>query len=119
PLAETLDIDTPAFGGADLRGVSFDSPVPTRIAVGQTVTLTGRVVATDRSDFSSLSLAFWLPNSKTPVNFGSAVSASGCFSISLRFTDAQKGAYSLADYLFWSGSGSQYPRTSSGTVVVE
>jgi hypothetical protein len=118
-LAQTLDTDTPTFSPTDWRGVSFDSPVPSHVAVGQTVTLTGRVIATDRSDFSSLNLTFYAPSSTTSIRFGGAVSSSGGFSIAIRFTDAQKGSYYLSDYLFWPNSGSQYPRGSVGTITVE
>jgi hypothetical protein len=41
------------------------------------------------------------------------------FTVSIRFTDTQRGSYSLSNYLFWSGSGSQYPRSSLSTFVVE
>lgn len=119
PLAQTLDTDTPNFGTSDWRGVTFDTPIPSRIAVGQTVTLTGRVVATDRRDFNALTLGFWSINASAAINFSSAVSSSGGYSVTIRFTDAQKGQYYLSDYLFWPGSGSQYPRASLSTITVE
>ena len=119
PLAQTLDTDTPNFGGSDWRGVTFDSSVPSRVAVGQTVTLTGRVIASDRTDFNNLTLGFWPLNSTSPINFGASVSSSGGFTLTIRFTDAQKGAYNLSNYLFWPNSGSQYPRATVSTITVE
>lgn len=119
PLAQTMDIDTPSFGATDWRGVTFDSPVPSRIAVGQTVTLTGRVTASDRSDFNGIQLGFWAPNASSPINFPSAVSSSGGFTLSIRFTDAQKGPYFVGDYLYWPNSGGQYPRSGITTITVE
>jgi hypothetical protein len=117
-LAQTLDTDTPAFSSTDWRGISFDSPLPSHIAAGQTVTLTGRVIATDRSDFNNLTLSFGASGT-TPVRFGASVSSSGSFAIPVRFTDAQKGAYFLSAYLFWPNAGSQYPRAEVGTITVE
>jgi len=118
-LDQQLDTDTPMFGASDWRGVTFGAPVPSRFAANQTVTITGHVTAPDRSDFSSIDLAFFTVNSTTSVDFRGTVSRSGDFSVPVRFTDAQRGAYQLSLYLFWPGSGSQYPRSSLSTVTVE
>ncbi len=117
-LPQTLDIDTPTFSGNDWRGVSFDSPVPSRFVVGQPVTLAGHVTAADH-DFTSITVGFWALNSSTPINFSATMNRSHDFSVTIRFTDAQRGRYYLANYLFWANSGSQFPRSSASTVVVE
>jgi hypothetical protein len=59
PEAETLEIDTPAYGASDWRGISLTSPLPSRFVAGQTVTVTGRVTAPDAVDFTSVTLGFW------------------------------------------------------------
>ena len=93
--------------------------MPSRFAANQTVTITGHVTAPDRSDFSSIDLAFFNVSSTTSVDFRGTVSRSGDFSVPVRFTDAQRGSYQLSLYLFWPGSGSQYPRSSLSTFTVE
>lgn len=118
-LDQRLDTDTPVFGPSDWRGVTFAAPVPSRFTINQTVNVSGRVTASDRSDFSQIALNFWMVNSTTPVRFSGTVSRSGDFSVPVRFTDSQRGAYYMAVYLFWPGSGSQYPRSSLSTVTVE
>jgi len=119
PLDQQLDTDTPMFGASDWRGVTLGAPLPSRLTTNQTVTATGHVTASDRSDFSSMAFGFWMVNATTPVNFPGAISRSGDFSVPIRFTDSQRGTYQLSVYLFWPGSGSQFPRSSLSTVTVE
>ena len=118
-LDEQLDTDTPMFGPSDWRGVTFATPIPSRLTINQTVLVSGHITAPDRADFSQIGLGFWLVNTTTPVNFSSTISRSGDFSVPIRFTDSQRGAYQLSVYLFWPGSGSQYPRSSLSTITVE
>ena len=118
-LDEQLDTDTPMFGPSDWRGVTFATPIPSRLTINQTVLVSGHITAPDRADFSQIGLGFWLVNATTPVNFSSTISRSGDFSVPIRFTDSQRGAYQLSVYLFWPGSGSQYPRSSLSTITVE
>ena len=117
-LDQQLDTDTPAFGRSDWRGVTFGAPVPSRFVTNQPVTVTGHVTAPDRSDFNEVALVFFTVNS-TSVDFRGTVSRSGDFTVPIRFTDAQRGAYQLGVYLFWPGSGSQHPRSTVSTIAVE
>jgi len=118
-LDQQLDTDAPTFAPADWRGVRFGAAVPGRFTTNQTVTLAGHVTASDRSDFSSIALGFWTVNAATPVNFSGTISRSGDFTVPVRFTDTQRGTYQLSVYLFWPGSGSQFPRSSLSTITVE
>src|SRR5262245_30720609 len=105
PLEQRLDTETPSFGPEDWRGITFNGPVPGRFVANQTVTMSGHVTASDRTDFSQVSLAFWRVNETTPVEFPASISRSGDFTVPVRFTDAQRGVYELAVYLFWPGAG--------------
>ena len=118
-LDEELDTDTPVFGPSDWRGVTFDAPFPSRFAINETVVVKGRITASDRTDFNQIALGFWKVNATTPVNFYTTVSRGGNFTIPVRFTDSQRGAYQLSVYLYWPGSGGQYPRGSVSTISVE
>jgi hypothetical protein len=99
--------------------VTFATAIPSRFLVNQPVTVTGHVTASDRADFSQITLGFWLVNATTPVNFRGGISRAGDFSLPIRFTDSQRGSYQMSVYLFWPGSGSQFPRSSVSTIVVE
>ena len=57
--------------------------------------------------------------SKIADSFGAALSSSGGFSATIRFTGAQEGEYYWSDYLFWPNSDSQYPRGRLSTITVE
>ncbi|HEY7286407.1 MAG TPA: hypothetical protein VH497_13240 [Vicinamibacterales bacterium] len=118
-VEQLINIDTPSFGGTSVRGITFSSPIPTRFAVGEQVTLAGHVTAADRSDFDQLMLGFWQVGASTPTRFTSTVSRAGDFAVTIRFSDSDRGRYTLAAYLFWPNSGSQYPRGSLSTISVE
>jgi hypothetical protein len=118
-LPQVLDTDTPSFGPASIRGVTFDSTIPSRFVSGEAVTITGHVTATDRSDFSQISLGFWQIDATTPTRFTSTVSRSGDFSVTVRFADTDRGRYVLTTYLYWPNSGGQYPRGALTTINVE
>jgi hypothetical protein len=118
-LDQRLDTDTPMFGPSDWRGVTFSTQLPSRMTANQTINVSGHVTASDRTDFSQVILGFWKVNAADSVDFNTTVSRSGDFSVPIRFSDSQRGAYYLSIYLFWPGSGSQYPRASVSTVTVE
>ena len=119
PLPQQMDTDTPSFGQTDVRSITFTSPVPTRFVAGQSAVLSGHVTATDPVDFTSVTLGFWPVNATAPVSFAGAVNRSGDFSVTVQFTQAQRDVYALGTYLFWSGSGSQRPRSFLSTIAVE
>lgn len=118
-LDQRLDTDTPVFGPSDFRGVRLTSALSSRFATNQSVSISGRVTASDRSDFEQISFNFWKVDAAAPVRFNGTVSRSGDFTVPVRFDDSQRGAYYAAVYLFWPGSGSQYPRSSVSTFTVE
>jgi hypothetical protein len=118
-LPQTLDTDAPTFGSGDWRGVEFTESIPSRLAPGAVLRLAGHVTATDRADFSQMSLVFFRANNPDPVRFSGSISRSGDFTVDVRFTDPQQGRYSVGVYLFWPNSGSQYARTSRSTFVVQ
>ena len=118
-LSQALETDAPTFGAADWRGVEFTQPVPSRLAPGAVLRLSGRVTATDQVDFNQVGIIFYRANSPDPVRFFGPVSRTGDFSVDVRFTEAQQGRYSAGVYLFWPNSGSQYPRAVRSTFVVQ
>jgi hypothetical protein len=118
-LDQQLDTDTPMFGRKDWRGVTFESTVPSRFSIDQTVVIRGHVTASDRSDFNQIGLGFWKVNAETPVNFFGTINRAGDFAVSVRFTDSKRGAYQLSVYLYWPSAGRQYPRSSVSTITVE
>jgi hypothetical protein len=118
PLAQHLDTDTPAFDRGDLRAVTFTSPVPTRFAAGQAVVLSGHVTATDQ-DFNQISLSFWTATATASIPFRGVVNRSGDFSVTVQFPESQRDVYGLGVYLFWAGSGNQFPRSFTSTIAVE
>jgi hypothetical protein len=118
-LPEVLDAASNSLGSQDWRGISFSEPVRTRFSPSQSVTLTGRIVATDPVDFNQIVVVFRKVDDSEPVRFYGDVRRSGDFAVTLRFTDSQRGLYSMGVGLFWPNSGSQFPRSTLSTVVVQ
>ena len=120
PLASALDVDYPALDGTSWRGVAFDTPVSTRYAVGEFVTLTGRVTAVDRTDFNAIVLVFspavGLPG--TALQVQASVSQAGTFVAGFQFGTEHIGTHALSAYLFWPGAPNQFPRSSVTPIVV-
>ena len=121
PLVPTLDVDFPTLDGTSWRGVVFDAPLKTHYAVGERVTLSGRVTAVDRTDFHALVLVFSPAEglSGTALQVQTSISAAGTFIADFQFGPEHRGKHALATYLFWPGSGNQFPRTAVTPIVVE
>lgn len=118
-LPEILDTAGGPLGTEDWRGVSFSAPVSTRVSAGQSTTLTGRVTATDAVDFTQIVITYYRADSSEPIRFSGEVRRSGDFAVTVRFTESQRGQYSMGVVLFWPNSGSQYPRSTLSTFLVQ
>jgi hypothetical protein len=119
PLPELLDTAGTPFGPASWRGVAFSTAVSSNVHVGELTTLSGRVTARDAVDFNLISVFFYKIDGSSSIRFDGTVGRSGDFAITVRFTDAQRGSYYMAVYLYWPNSGSQYARASVSTITVE
>jgi hypothetical protein len=53
------------------------------------------------------------------LRFDGDVNRSRDFAVTLRFRDSDRGQYTMAAYLFWPNSGTQFPRTTLSTFTVE
>jgi len=118
-LPEVLDTATNAIGAAAWRDVTFSAPVSSRFREGERTTLTGRVTAADAVDFSQISVLFYKVDGSNPIRFNGSVSRSRDFTVSVQFTEAQRGQYYMAAFLFWPKSAAQFPRSSVSTITVQ
>jgi hypothetical protein len=116
-----VEVTAPRFGRRDWRGVEFNDTVPSRFVAGQRVTLAGRIIATDRSDFDNVLVRFWKygGNADDAVRVFATVTRSGTFTVDVNFTQAQRGLYEMEVFLFWPSSGSQFPRGLVTPILVE
>jgi hypothetical protein len=112
-VTKALNTDFPSFGRTDVPGISFDKVVPGRYAAGSTVRVSGKVTATDRSDFHQILIRFFKAGEgdEGNVHFYAPISRSKTFAVDVRFTSAQKGAYGMDVFLFWPSAGSQFARS--------
>lgn len=119
-LPETFEIDNPPFGPKDFRGVQLGGNLPTHYSVGQSVTVTGTVTAPDAVDWNQALIYFQkYGGSDDTVRFSGTISRSKDFSVTIKFTDAQKGRYIVGVALFWPDAGAQFGRTNLTPIVVE
>jgi hypothetical protein len=121
PSTSAYVVDSPPLDPRECVGILFDAPVQTRFTVGQRVRLSGRVTATDRTDFDQILLRYW-PRSGSgdaALRAQAEVSRSGMFSLELEFREAQKGLQRFEVFLFWPNASPQHPRCSLTTVTVD
>jgi hypothetical protein len=103
-----------------LIGVRLDKAIPGRIKVGETVELEGQMTLTARSDYSTVCFRLHRYGADDPSEiFECAALAGDRFSIDVSFSSQQTGTYTVEDFVFWPDSGSQYPLSWYGTIVVE
>jgi len=117
-VAETLDTSSPVFGPADLRDLFFTAPVPTRLHVGESIVLRGRVTAQDAVDFDDIAFILYRADGGK-LRFDGDVNRTRDFAVALRFRESDRGQYSMGAFLFWPNSGSQFPRATLSTFTVE
>lgn len=101
-ITQTLAVSDAPFGSRDWRGLVFDAPVPSRVAAGASLTLSGSI-DTDLLPGSHQYVVF------RAARYGDAPSAAitvqtkvsgGRFTVPLRFTGDQTGAYAIDAFVF-------------------
>jgi hypothetical protein len=120
PLVSVLDVNSPALDPTSWRGITFDAPIKTSYAVGERVTISGRVTASDRTDFSQIVLIF-SPDTGLPgetLQTAATVSAAGTFVLSFQLEAQHVGTHALSAYLFWPGAPNQIPRSTLTPITV-
>ena len=139
-LKGKLKVSYPQFGTTDWKAVRFDKKIPTRIKTGKGIDLSGRVIATDRSDFDDVLVRFSKHDPVADagrvgvgVDRASAVTrleadvirvfmdvaGNGNFDGKIKFGKEQKGRWWMEVFLFWPDSGSQFSRVARTPFHVE
>ena len=101
-ITQTLAVSDAPFGSRDWRGLVFDAPVPSRVAAGASLTLTGRIdtnLLLGSHRFIILRAARYGDAPAAALTVQTRVSG-GRFSVPLRFTGDQTGAYSVDAFVF-------------------
>ena len=101
------------FSPRDWRGVVFARPVPSRFRVNQSYRLSGRVTVTDRAYHAAL---LYIAQADGTSRRADVAIKNGRFSATLRFP--KRGNWVIRVFLFYPGSGPQYPVTSLTGVIV-
>ena len=119
-IAGVADVSYPDVPTDVLVGVELDQPIAGRVNVGQTVTLDGTLTLTDRTDYNIVCFRF-IRYGASDVNevFVCGTLDRIRFSIPVTFGDAQRGAYTIEPFVFWTGSGPQTALSRYGVIVVE
>ena len=116
-----VEVTRPELGRRDWPGVEFDTKVPSRFVVNQNVRLSGRVTATDRTDFDKVLIRFWKSDgtSEDAVRVQVSLTRSGTFTADFQFSNGQRGLYSMDVFLLWPDAGPQFPRARLTPILVE
>ena len=115
PVAKCTNVSTTA-----LIGFTLDHEINGCIGVGDQVTVSGTVNLTDRSDYNVVCFRFrryGIPSADA-VFLCASLGGGNRFSVSMSFTADQKGTYTVEPFAFWSGSGSQFPRSWYSSIEV-
>ena len=120
PITPSPNVMYAPVGREALVGMRLDSPVPGRIAVGQTVTVSGTMTLTDRTDYHGVCFNFVRYGAADPNEIFECGELSGDrFSVDVSLNAQQQGTYIVQNFVFWPDSGGQFPRTGYGTIVVD
>ena len=115
-VTDTLVVSHTPFGPRDWRGLVFDAPVPSRLAVGASHTLRGSIdpeILPGRYQFLILRAARYgdVPSDAVTIQ---ATVRGGRFSVPLRFASDQIGAYEIDIFVFVDA---QSPAISTSVVT--
>ena len=117
-LVETVETGDVPIDPGEFRDVELDGPVPPRIAVGENVTISGAVTATERDDFN-IACAAWLRHGSEDTIFECAPIEGDRFSITYRFTAGDAGRHALQVYLYFPDAPlPQMPRATVSGITV-
>ena len=112
-LVEAFETGDMPIAPGEFRDVHLDEPVPARLAVGETVNITGAVTTTERDDYN-LACVNWTylgaPVIRQPGDGWACDAIAGNrFSIPYRFTAGDAGQRALQIFLFYPAPGSPTP----------
>ncbi len=132
-----LKVAYPDYQRDDWRAVEFAARVPTKIKAGKAINFSGRVIATDRSDFNRMLIRLRkhdpagtdrlaaraegpaLLRKADDIEIRDDLGSDSTFSGSYTFSAAERGRYSLEFFVFWPDSGSQFDRETRTVFHVE
>jgi hypothetical protein len=118
---QRFEVDFPTFGHDDFRDVRFDEAIPSVYRTGRTYRWSGQLLSPERSDYVQVLLRFWKygGTSDDAVLVRAPISSSGSFQLEHQFQESQKGRRTMEVFLFWPGSGPQFPRVIAGPVTID
>ena len=115
-------VDGLDFDRGDVRGVTFDQPIPSRFVVGRRNDWSGVINRlSQRPNVDSIIIRFW----KYGGSSGDAIRISGrvderlSFRAEKTFGASERGVYQMDVFLFYPDSGSQFSRTALSPIIVE
>ena len=120
-VTQTLAVSYAPFGPRDWRGLVFDTPVPSRVAAGASHMLTGSIdteLLPDRYQFLVLRAARYGDAPSDAMTVQTTVRG-GRFSVPLRFTSDQTGAYEIDVFVFVDGDSPVIPTSVLTPLFVE
>ena len=115
-------VDGLEFHRGDVRGVTFDQPIPSRYQTGRSNLWSGVInTLSQRPNVNEVLIRFW----KYGGNSGDAIRVSGrvderaSFRVEKTFGASERGLYQMDVFLFYPDSGSQFSRTSLSPILIE
>jgi len=121
-IVEARAVDGLDFDRGDVRGVTFDQPIPTRYQTGRRNIWSGVInTLSQRPNIDSVMIRFWKYGGKSgdSIRITGRVDDRASFHVEQTFGATERGIYLMEVFLFYPGSGSQYSRTTLSPILVE
>jgi hypothetical protein len=115
-------VDGLDFDRGDVRGVTFDQPIPTRYQTGRRNLWSGVInTLSQRPNIDSVMIRFWKYGGKSgdSIRITARVDDRASFHVEQTFGTSERGIYLMEVFLFYPDSGSQYSRTTLSPILVE
>ncbi len=101
-IVQALPVDYPAFGTTDIRGLVLDQPLPTLIAAGSTLRISGRVTGPGSENLAFITFEFVREDGTKAVTDSSggtpAIASNGTFTANVPFPATLAGSRMLLIY---------------------
>jgi len=120
-ITQPLVVSDVPFGPRDWRGLVFDDPVPSRVVSGTSYTLSGSIdidILPGRFQFIVLRAARYGDAPSDAITVETTVSG-GRFSVPIRFTDDQRGAYEIDLFVFVDEASPAIPTSVVSPLFVD
>ncbi len=121
-IVEPRPVDGLPFDRGDVRGLTFDQPIPSRYQAGQRNVWSGVInTLSQRGNVTAVTVRFvkFGGGASNIIRMDATVNEAQTFRVEKTFGTSERGLYLMQVFIFYPESGSQFSRTSLSPILVE